>query len=203
MLRRRHIVVERLDNTEVAELLGVLGEAFAKHPMLPEGTPREKTEALMRLIVDSFGGSDDAGLHGIRRDGELACVAFTMDAQQEPKGLAKLFFVAGLFRILGWRLAVGFFRALGRRPRREGRYLELTLLGTLPAHHGEGLGRAMMHFLYEHAEEQGYRGVVLEVARDTPARGFYEREGFVLDREIPVGATMLCCMRREGDAVDA
>ena len=35
-------------------------------------------------------------------------------------------------------------------------YLDLMLLGTLPAYHGRGLGRTMLSFVYDIAESQGW-----------------------------------------------
>ena len=66
-------------------MLAVLREAFATHPALPPGMPEERVEALLALMLDVFGGAERIYLHGIRRDGVLACIAFSLEAGYEPK----------------------------------------------------------------------------------------------------------------------
>ena len=192
-------MVERLDMSRKSEVLGVLKQAFAAHPMLPPETPMATTEAMFQLIIDSFGAGDGAHLYGIRKEGALACVSFSVDPHNEPKRMALIYFFFRLFRILGWRLTKDFVRALSKRPGYEDSYLDLTLLGTLPACHGQGLGRRMLRFLYDLAKEHGYNGVILGVARDTPAHRLYLKEGFVVDNEVALGSITLCNMRREHD----
>jgi GNAT superfamily N-acetyltransferase len=188
---------EKLDTTRRPEALAVLKQAFASHPMLPPGTPIDTTEALLGLMLDTFGRTDGACLHGIRRGGDLACVSLAVDPRREPKGLAMAGFFFRLFRILGWRLTMAFIRALARRPKYGEPYLDLVLLATLPAHHGQGMGREMLRFLYGLAEEQGYRGLTLAAAADTPAHRLYLAERFVVDCTVPVRGMALCHMRRD------
>lgn len=195
----RNNVVEKLDISQKSEVLGVLRQAFATHPMLPPGTPIETTEAMLELIIDSFGPTEKARLYGIRKEGALACVSFAVDLDCEPKGIAMIYFFFRLFRILGWRLTKDFVWAFSKRPKYEDSYLELFLLGTLPAYHGQGLGRTMMQFLYNFAKKHAYRGVILGVAKDTPAHLFYLKEGFVVDKEVFFGSMRLCNMRRDND----
>ena len=192
-------MVEKLDISRQPEALGVLKQAFATHPMLPPETPIETTEALLELIIDSFGAGENAHLYGIRKEGTLACVSFSVNPHHEPKGLALIHFFFRLFWILGWRLTRDFIRALAKRPEYEDPYLDLTLLGTLPACHGQGLGRTMLRFLYDVAKEHGYRGLILGVAADTPAHGLYLKEGFVADNQVTLGRVTLCNMRRDND----
>ena len=192
-------MVERLDISQKSEVLGVLRQAFATHPMLPPGTPIETTEAMLELIIDSFGPTEKARLYGIRKECALACVSFSVDPHNEPKGIAIIHFLFRLFRILGWRLTKDFVRALSKRPKYEDSYLDLTLLGTLPTYHRQGLGRKMLRFLYDFAKEQDYCGVILAVAKDTPAHYFYLKEGFVIDKEVSLDTIALCNMRRDND----
>jgi GNAT superfamily N-acetyltransferase len=177
--------------------MAVLREAFATHPMLPPGTPARTTERLMALMMDTFGRDETAALHGIRVGGTLACVALTLEGGREPKGLALVRFVVRLCFVLGWRLIRDYARAMGSQPEHDGPYLDLMLLGTLPAHHGQGLGRAMLRFICEMAESGGYHGVTLAVAKDTPAHRFYLKEGFVTVAEVPLRSLLLCHMRRD------
>jgi GNAT superfamily N-acetyltransferase len=191
--------VEKLDIFQKSEALGVLKQAFATHPMLPPRTRLDTTEAMLELMIDTFGTTEKARLHGICKEGSLACVSFVVDSHCEPKGIAMIYFFFRLFRILGWRLTKDFVWAFSKRPKYEDSYLELFLLGTLPAYHGQGLGRTMMQFLYNFAKKHAYRGVILGVAKNTPAHLFYLKEGFVVDKEVSFGSMRLCNMRRDND----
>ena len=180
-----------------AEALAVLKRAFASHPFMPEGSPPEATDALLDLLFDTFGQTDRAWLHGIRMDGQLACVAFSYDAHYTPPLRSFLSFARRLGGIFGWRRMARFLVLLRGRPRHKARYLELFLLGTDPAHHGKGMGRTLMRFLYDFATAEGFRGLLLDVVRETPAFRFYEKEGFVTDKEQTMNGKPLCHMRRE------
>ncbi len=190
-------MVEKLDLLQDLEALNVLRQAFAEHPMLPPDTPPVIREAMVELIVGTFSGTKKAWLHGIRAEDFLACVAFTTDGRFKPGMATMLSFVFRLFRLLGWRLTREFFRALSKRPVYSEPYLELMLLGTLPAYQGEGMGKVMLDFLYDFAGTKGYRGLILDVAKDTAAHRFYAKEGFVVDTEIKMHRMPICCMRRE------
>ena len=193
-------IIETLDIAQRGEVLAVLREAFATHPALPPGMPQERVEALLALMLDVFGSAERIYLHGIRRDGVLACIAFSLDAGYEPKGLGLWRLVWGMWRILGWRLMRDFSRAMAKRPVHDAPHLELLVLGTLPAYQRQGLGRQMLRFLTGFAADGGYSGVVLDVAKDTVAHGFYAREGFVDEGEIALATATLVHMRRANDA---
>jgi len=192
---------ERLGDTDTAEAMGVLQEAFATHPMLPPGTPARTGERLMRLMMNTFGRDESAALHGIRTEGRLACVALTLAAGSEPKGLALVRFLVRLCFVLGWRLLRDFGRAMGSQPKHDEPYLDLMLLGTLPTHHGQGMGRAMLRFIYDFAESHGYHGVVLAVAKDTPAHRLYLKEGFLPETEVALRSLVLCHMHRDNSPI--
>jgi len=151
----------------------------------------------MALMMDTFGSHDSSALHGIRRDSELACVAMTLANGCEPKGFALIRFSARLCAVLGWRLLRDFVRAMSSVPTYENPYLELMLLGTLPIHHRQGLGRTMLHFVYNLAESQGYHGVTLAVAKGTPAHHLYLKESFVDVSEVSMRNLILSHMRRD------
>ncbi|UCG88346.1 MAG: hypothetical protein JSW71_07330, partial [Gemmatimonadota bacterium] len=57
-------------------------------------------------------------------------------------------------------------------------------------------GRAMLHHIFDFASGQGYQSVVLEVPKETPAFGFYLREGFLVEKEIALPTMPLCLLRR-------
>ena len=84
--------------------------------------------------------------------------------------------------ILGWRMSRAFAQVLAEKPERDERQLELALIGTRTDCQQKGTGREMIRHILKFADEQGYRSVVLEVAKETPAFPFYLREGFEVDR---------------------
>jgi GNAT superfamily N-acetyltransferase len=188
---------ERLGTNDRSGATAVFREAFATHPMLPPGTSAKTSERLMELMTDTFGRHKTAALHGIRQEGTLVCAAMTLANDSEPKGLALACFLTRLCFVLGWRLIRDFARAMSNQPKYDRPYLDLMLLGTLPTHHGRGLGRTMLRFIYAMAESQGYHGVTLAVAKDTPAHRLYLKEGFVTVAEVPLRSLFLCYMRRD------
>jgi GNAT superfamily N-acetyltransferase len=189
-------MVETIDASQRQEALIVLNYAFADSPMLPAGTPPETREALLNHIIDSFIGSGKAWLHGIRADDTLACVAFSYDTRIDPKGLALLRFFFGLFSNLGWCVTRDLIRGMSKRPKHGDPHLELMLLGTLPRFQKQGMGKAMLHFLYEFAKDMGYYGVTLETAIGTPAYDLYIKEGFVSTAQFVMNDIPMCNMRR-------
>ncbi len=192
-------MVEGLEISRKSEALMVLKQAFTEHPMLPLGTPIEKTEAFLELVIDTFAATNETCLYGIRHEGSLACVSFVADSQIEPTGKAKIQFFFRLFRIMGWWLTMDFIKVMANQPKYEASYLDLFLLGTLPGMQGEGLGRAMLQFLFNYALENGYGGIVLDVAKGTPAHRFYLTEGFVVEKEFSLRNIILSHMRRDND----
>ena len=101
-----------------------------------------------------------------------------------------------MVRVLGWRMSRKFGEVLSEKPSDKQRRLELMLLGTRDDCQGQGLGRTMIHHIFEFARGQGYQSVVLEVPKETPAFGFYLREGFLVEKEITLPAMPLCLLRR-------
>ena len=65
-------MIEKLDVSHKAEILGTLGQAFATHPMLPPGTPAKTAKAMteLMLIVDSEVHCGTLPLCNMRRDKE-------------------------------------------------------------------------------------------------------------------------------------
>ena len=82
------------------------------------------------------------------------------------------------------------------KPVSKERRLELMILGTRSGCQRQGLGRTMMHHIFKFAQDQEYQSVVLEVAKETPAYGFYLSEGFLVEKEIALPAMPLCILRR-------
>lgn len=177
----------------------VLNSAFARHPFFPPRTPARTTAAFLRLLVDDFAPPGRSFMFGGFLPGEerLGCVALAIDADYEPKGLALVLFFWRTFQALGLRLTLDFIRGFSGRPQYDAPYLDLMLLGTTPEAQGKGLGRNMLHMLFDFAQERGFNGMTLGVAKETPARGLYEKEGFVLDKEIMFSSMPICLMRRD------
>ena len=170
--------------------------AFNTHPLLPPDPSGGKARLMAKAILDAFKPAPDARLFGIRRDGRLDCAAFVYDSAYEPRGLSMMLFLIRMIRIAGWRMTRTFARALAENPKGKERRLELMLLGTRTGCQKQGLGRAMMQFVFKFARERGYESVVLGVAKETPAYGFYRREGFLMEREIEFPVMPLCLLRR-------
>ncbi|WP_029459954.1 GNAT family N-acetyltransferase [Solidesulfovibrio alcoholivorans] len=190
-------MVRLLDPCARDAIMAILGPAFASHPMFPAGTSQGKVDALLGLFLDTFFVPDHSYLFGIDKDDRLACVALVTDPRHEPKGLASGIFFCRVLPILGPFALVAFARAFSGRPVYDQPYLELFLIGTAPGAQRQGLGKEMLRFLAGFSGEQGFRGLILGVARNSPAYGFYAREGFVVDKELSYRGMPICCMRRE------
>jgi len=202
-------MIETLNRANRAEIVEAFAAAFKDHPILPPDPSGRKSRLLATSLLDAFAAAPDARVFGIRRDGRLDCAAFVFDADYEPRGFTLLLLLIRMVRVIGWRMSRTFAKVLSEKPAGEGRRLELMILGTRAGYQGQGLGRAMMHHIFEFARGRGYQSVVLEVTKETPAFGFYLREGFLVEKEIALPIMPLCLLRRplaeqraEADAPD-
>ena len=189
-------MIETLDQSHREEVLDVLGAAFSQHPLLPPDPSGGKARLMVKAILDAFRDAPDANTFGIRKEGRICCAAFVYDAAYEPRGLRLIQFLLRMVRIAGWRMTRTFAEVLSETPKSEDRRLEFMLLGTRSADQKSGLGRRMMHHVLSFACDRGYESVVLGVAKATPAHGFYLREGFQLEKEVPLPKMPLCLLRR-------
>ena len=192
-------MIETLDRASQLEVVEVIGNAFRKHPHMPPDPSGRRSCLLAATLLNAFADAPDARLFGVRRGERLDCAAFVFDASYEPRGIALALFLIRMVRVLGWRMSRTFGQVLSEKPAAEGRRLELMLLGTRAGCQRQGLGRAMTHHIYEFARARGYASVVLEVAKETPAFGFYLREGFLVEKEIALPTMPLCVVRRLAD----
>ena len=189
-------MIETLDDASRTEIVEAFGAAFSQHPLLRPDLSGRRLRLLAASMLKAFAAAPGARVFGIRRDGRLDCAALVFDAAYKPRRLALILLLIRMVRAVGWRITLSFARVLSERPEVEERRLELMILGTRADCQRQGLGRAMMHHIFEFAHAQGYQSVVLEVAKETPAFGFYLREGFLVEKEIALPAMPLCLLRR-------
>jgi len=188
--------IETLTEARRGEAINVLATAFRDHPMLPPDPTGRRSHLMAVAILDAFAGAPEAALFGISRDGELACVAFVFADGYEPGSLALARFLWRTVRVVGLRKCRTMARVMSEKRGGDERRLELMLLGTRGDYQGQGLGRTMLRHLFGFARERGYASVVLEAPKQTPAFGFYLREGFEVEKEISLPTMPLCMMRR-------
>ena len=188
--------IETIDPRDRAEVVEVLSAAFAGHPLLPSDLSGRKSRLLCNALLDAFARAPGMRLFGIRRDDRLACVSFVFDASFEPRRFALMLLFFRMMRTLGWRMMRTFGEVLSNKIEGDERRLELMIIGTRSEFQRLGLGRAMMHHIFDYAREQEYESVVLEVAKETPAFDFYLDEGFQVEKEIQLPAMPLCMVRR-------
>lgn len=191
--------IETLDTARRSEVIDVLADAFQDHPMLPPDPTGRKSHLMAVAILDAFADAPDATLFGVSCNGELACVAFVFTDGYEPGGLPLVWFLWRMLRVIGWRRFRMMGRVMSEKRRGDERRLELMLLGTRSGYQGQGLGRTMLRHLFGFARERGYASVVLETGKQTPAFGFYLREGFEVEKEISLPTMPLCIMLRPLD----
>jgi len=191
-----NVEVERLRGSDKPGLLDLFTEAFKEHPLIPAlGAKPEATRAVFKAFLDYFGRTKSSLLYGIRQDNKLVCATVSLDSTAATSLRALMRFISALWRALGWRVAKELGVVHREEPKYEGRYLELVILGTLPAYQRQGLGCKMLRFLNNEAKRDGYKGVILVADRNTPALNLYLKEGFVVDKEFAMGEATLCWMR--------
>jgi ribosomal protein S18 acetylase RimI-like enzyme len=192
----KEAMIERLERSAHREALELFTQAFGEHPFVPAiGAQAKNTKALMKAFLDFFARTQNSQLLGIREDDRLVCASLSVDSTEEPSILVLIWFIVALTRAMGWRSAKELEVVHKEEPKYEGRYLELVILGTLPAYQRQGYGRRMLRFLCDEARQGEWKGVTLVADRDTPAFRFYVNEGFQVDKEFPTGEATLCWMR--------
>ena len=189
-------MIETLDRSNQPEIVEVFGGAFHDHPLMPPDPSGRRARRLVKSLLAAFAAAPNAQVFGIRREGRVVSAAFVFDAAYEPRGLTLVLLLMRMLRMLGWRLCRTFARIMASKPEASDRGLELMILGTRVDFQGQGLGRELLQHVLEFAHDEGYQSVVLEVAKETPAFGFYLREGFRLQKEIDLPTMPLCFLRR-------
>jgi predicted GNAT family N-acyltransferase len=64
----------------------------------------------------------------------------------------------------------------------RGEYVKIGRMAVLKNRRGEGIGRALLQFLMEHARRSGFRRAVLDA--QAHAEAFYRKQGFIAVGEI-------------------
>jgi len=216
------VKIDQLKGSNKPELVKLFTQTFREFPFIPihrfipESKP-ESEEALLKLgetwlkiSVDFCMSMKSCWAYGIRKEDRLVSAFLSMDSTEKLSSMRPMqsitllimfnIYLFRLARVVGRRTArdIGSFlqRAFYKeKPKYEDRYIELVLLGTLPAYQRQGFGREMLHILYNKAKREKFRGVTLVVNRDTPAFGLYLREGFIVDKEFTLGDVTACWMR--------
>jgi ribosomal protein S18 acetylase RimI-like enzyme len=190
------VKIERLEKSDIPKLLELFAQAFREYPLLPALRVKpEKTRGVMKAFLDFFGGTKNSWLYGVRKNDKLVCASLSVDSTTEPSALALIRFILSLAWTLGWHAGRELEAVHKEEPKYKERYLELVILGTLPAYQKQGFGRRMLHFLYDKAKKEDHKGIILVATCDTPAFHFYLKEGFIVEKEITIGDTTLCWMR--------
>jgi len=194
----KNVKVTRLKGSDKLELLELLTQAFTEHPLTPAlGAKPEATRPVVNAFMDCFGEVKGSLLYGIRKDNKLVCASLSLDSTVEPSKLALMRFAFALYRAVGWRITREFEVVNKEEPKYKDRYLELILLGTLPAYQRQGLGHKMLRFLYDYARKENYKGMILVAHCNSHAFHLYLRNGFIVDREFNIGEATLCWMRSD------
>lgn len=188
--------IQRLSSEARGELLELFTEAFSRQVLMPGmAQDRASVRALMSAFLRFYGRSESLALRGIRRGGQLACGAVTVDFGEEASLLAAVPFFFRLTRALGWRTTLSFGTIEKHQPKYDRRHLELALLGTAPSFQGQGFGRQMLDLLCEECRRLDYAGLVLVTDPATPAFALYRDRGFRVESRFPFATGELCWMR--------
>ncbi|MEM3627603.1 MAG: GNAT family N-acetyltransferase [Candidatus Bathyarchaeia archaeon] len=178
-------------------MLDLFTEAFKDgHPLISALSDRpEATRKVMKAFLDFFGSAPKSFMYGIREDGKLVCASVSVDSKKDPSMFALIRLIFSLCRAIGWKNAKELETVHKEEPKYEGNYVELVILGTLPACQRKGYGQKMLHFLFELAQKEGFKEITLVADKSTPAFHLYQKGGFMVDKECNVCGRILCWMR--------
>lgn len=210
--------IEHLRGSDKRELVKLFTNAFEEYPfipiqrLVPEPSPKLEEaslryqEKMLKFVVNFYMARKSCRAYGIRKENKLVCACLSVDSKEKPSLMSVIrvipfmisfrFYWSRLARIVGKR-TVSDFRMFFRKafskekPIHDDKYVELVLLGTLPAYQRQGFGRKMLRFLCDKAKEEKYKGVMLFANCDIPSFRLYLKEGFVVDKEFAFGEIKL------------
>jgi GNAT superfamily N-acetyltransferase len=172
-----NITFQVFQSSDLAEMASVLSQSFSLGE--PMAVAAGLTSADLANIVELFGPK--AALEPLTivarlASGEMAGALLAQDfATPAPEGLAS---VTARFRPIG-ALLDGLDDAYRAGKKIEpGTYLHLFMLGVLPAHAGQGLGRGLVSASLQNARTLGYRMAVTE-ATGGGSQHIFREHGFV------------------------
>jgi len=93
----------------------------------------------------------------------------------------------------GFPVGAAWFRLFAREEPGFGFVDEQTpevSIAVVPSRRGRGIGSELLDALIEVAREQGFEGLTLSVANDSPALGVFEKQGFEKVEQTDVAWTM-------------
>lgn len=196
--------VRRVTASEIPELAGALGRAFADDPMHSWFFPDRPTRPskLARLFAEVL--LADAVAYGSahttdERDG--AAIWFP-PGKGQPSVIDQLRLLPLMVRLAGRRLPrilAGLSFMESRQPSEP--HWHLPILGVEPGRQGRGLGGALMQPILDRCDRDGH-GAYLE-ATSSRSRDLYLRHGFAVLEEValPGGGPLLWRMWRGPAAV--
>ncbi len=186
-----------LSKKDKPALLEVFTQSFGSTPQMPILQEKnDKTRIIMKQLLTLYDGAGKSFCYGIKQKNVLICAAYCIESDASPKIHKLLAFGLVTFKSLVIRGIQQFMRCKNEKPSYNEQYLEVLLYGTLPAHQQQGLGKKMMDFLYNEAEQQGYHGLIGVTDCSKPAFRFYMKDGWVADHKFCIGKNQLCWVRR-------
>jgi ribosomal protein S18 acetylase RimI-like enzyme len=164
-------------SSDLPEMAAVLGQSFSGGEPMAQAVGL--TDSEVRQIVEAFGEKAAAErLTMIARvaGGPMVGALLAQDfATPAPAGLAN---VTTRFRPIGALLDGLDEDYRHGKSIQPGHYLHLFMLGVLPAHEGQGIGRGLVSASLQNARDLGYRMAVSECTGDGSQHIFREC-GFV------------------------
>lgn len=189
--------VHRATRSEVPALAEALARAFADDPvhlhLFGDPVPHDRARRFFEVVL---GWRVDGGDVWASEGGAAAAVwAEPGDWKTPMRVMApRLPAMLGIFRMRSWANLRFLQEVEAAHPTEPHRYLEVV--GTDPAHQGEGHGSALIAPVLARCDEEGL-GAYLESSKEANL-AYYARFGFSVVRELrPGGAVPLWAMWRD------
>lgn len=158
----------------------------------------ELEEVFAEFEVNFYMSMKRCWVYGIRQENKVVCVSISVDTTEKLSLITYVRLVPIIIPLIIQFIRIAFIverystmdiikfviTSSKEKPKYKDKYLELVVLGTLPAYQKQGFGQEMLHFLYDKAKKEGYRGIILVTMHNWPAFHLYLREGFIIDKEF-------------------